>query len=896
MRLRTACSLLALAAAVPAVAAPVHHRASAGQAAIRAPALPPLDQRNIPTQLPRTVRPAQYVLNIRPDPEKLAFSGTATIDIDVFQPVAEITLNALDMQFHKVTLAPLAGGTRPVDASNVRMDEAAQTATMSFPSSIRPGRYRLVIDYRGKIYQQAAGLFALDYDVPEGHKRALFTQFEASDARRFFPSWDEPRFRTPYALTVTVPAGNDVVGNMPAASSKPQPNGMKSVTFMTTPPMASYLLFFATGEFDRITTRAGNTEIGVVTRRGHGEQGRWALASAASILPWYNNYFGTPFPLPKLDNVAGPGSSQFFGAMENWGAIFTFENVLLLDPSITSESARQSIFAIAAHEMAHQWFGDLVTMAWWDDIWLNEGFASWMATKSTAALHPEWEPELGLVGGRESAMTLDSVATTHPVVQHITTVDQMSQAFDTITYEKGEAVITMLENYVGSDAWRRGIQAYIRGHRLSNAQSDDLWAAIKSAAHKPITAIAHDFTLQPGVPLIRIENAACRGGRTMLTLRQAEFTRDRPDKAPARWRVPVIAASLDGGSARAVVDGGSGDLDVPGCGTILVNSGQTGYYRTLYTPEMLRGLTRAYARLKPIDQIGLVADNWGLGLAGYESPAPALDMVDAAPAAADPALVQQDSDILLRIYRMYSGDAVHQAMVARYASAKLGPVLQRIGWRAQPNEPAPNAVLRAALIGTLGDFGDPAVVAEANRLYAAGDPLASAGPLRTTILGVVARNLDAAGWDRLHTLARAEHNPLVRAQLYRMLGDAQDPALAQRALDLALTDEPGPTTSPNIVAAVASQHPDLAFDFALAHRERVESLVDSSSRSRYLPLLAISSSDPAMIGKLETFASQHMTPESRRPADMAIASIRDRARIRETRLPEITRWFEAKAR
>jgi aminopeptidase N len=892
MRFRTACSLLALAI-LPAIAG---QAAPARRAAATAPTLPPLEQRDIPTQLPKSVRPVQYTLNILPDAEKLAFSGTATIDVDVLQPVGEITLNAVDLQIRKAILAALPGSAHPVAASGVRTDEAAQTATMAFPSLIAPGRYRLVIDYRGKIYQQAAGLFALDYDSAAGRKRALFTQFEAPDARRFFPSWDEPRFRTPYTLTVTVPAGNDVVGNMPAASTHPQPNGMKTVTFMTTPPMSSYLLFLGIGEFDRITTRAAGTEIGVVTKRGSGENGRWALTGAAQILPWYNHYFGTPYPLPKLDNVAGPGSSQFFGAMENWGAIFTFESVLLLDPAITSEASRQRIFGVAAHEMAHQWFGDLVTMAWWDDLWLNEGFASWMATKATAALHPEWQPQLDIVDGREAAMGLDSVATTHPIVQHLTTVDQISQAFDSITYRKGEAVITMLEDYVGSDAWRRGVQAYVRAHRLSNTQTDDLWAAVERAAGKPVAAIAHDFTLQPGVPLIRVESAACRGGKTLLALRQSEFSRDRPDRPPLAWRVPVIATSLGAAPARAVVAGGTGSLAVAGCGPILLNSGQTGYYRTLYTPDMLRALTRDYARLKPVDQIGLLADNWGLGLAGYESPAPALDMVDAVPADANPVLYDRAATILLQVYNMYAADPARQAMVAHYASARLGPVLQHIGWRPRPNEPAINAVLRATLIGALGDGGDPQVVAEAIRLHAAGDPLATAGPLRTTLLGVVARNIDPAGWDRLHAQAKAERNPLVRAQLYRMLGAAHDPALAQRALDLALTDEPGPTTSPNIVAAVAEEHPDLAFDFALRNRERVEALVDSSSRSRYLPGLAGRSSDPAMIGKLEAFAARNMTPQSRRPADVAIASIRDRIRIRETRLPEITRWFEAKAR
>ncbi|MDB5692649.1 MAG: family peptidase [Alphaproteobacteria bacterium] len=892
MRFRTACSLLALAAlpALTAQAAPVRHSASTP------PGLPPLEQRDIPTQLPKTVRPVQYALNILPDAEKLAFSGTATIDVDVLQPTREITLNAVDLQIRKASLAALPGDAHPVEASGVRTDADAQTATMAFSATIAPGRYRLVIDYRGKIYQQAAGFFALDYDSAQGRKRALFTQFEAPDARRFFPSWDEPRFRTPYTLTVTVPAGQDVVGNMPAASTHPQPNGMKTITFMTTPPMSSYLLFLGVGEFDRITTRAAGTEIGVVTKRGSGENGRWALSGAAQILPYYNHYFGTPFPLPKLDNVAGPGSSQFFGAMENWGAIFTFENVLLLDPAITSEASRQRIFGVAAHEMAHQWFGDLVTMAWWDDLWLNEGFASWMATKATAALHPEWQPQLDIVDGREAAMRLDSVATTHPIVQHLTTVDQISQAFDSITYQKGEAVLTMMEDYVGADAWRRGVQAYIRAHRLSNTQTDDLWTAVERAAGKPVAAIAHDFTLQPGVPLIRVESAACRGGRTMLALRQSEFSRDRQDKPPLAWRVPVMAASIGGAPARTIVAGGAGSLGVAGCGPILLNSGQTGYYRTLYTPDMLRALTRDYARLKPVDQIGLLADNWSLGLAGYESPSPALDMVDTVPAGANPVLYDRAAGILLQIYNMYDGDPARQAAIAHYASAKLGPVLQQIGWRARPNEPAINAVLRATLIGALGGWGDPQVVTEATRLHANGDKLATSGPLRTTILGVVARNNDPAGWDRLHAEAKAERNPLVRAQLYRMLGAAHDPALAQRALDLALTDEPGPTTSPNIIAAVAAEHPDLAFDFALRNRERVEALVDSSSRSRYLPGLAGGSSDPAMIGKLEAFATRNMTPQSRRPADVAIASIRDRVRIRATRLPEITRWFEAKGR
>ena len=608
-------------------------------------------------------------------------------------------------------------------------------------------------------------------------------------------------------------------------------------------------------------------------------------------MPWYNEYFGTPYPLPKLDNVAGPGSSQFFGAMENWGAIFSFESILLVDPAITTEARRQGIFEVAAHEIAHQWFGNLVTMSWWDDLWLNEGFASWMATKATAALHPEWEPLLGRVDGREAAMRLDSLATTHPVVQRIQTVEQMSQAFDAITYQKGEAVITMLEDYVGEDGWRRGVQAYIQRHRLGNTQSEDLWRAVEEASGRPVRALAHDFTMQPGIPLIRVESAECVRGQTLVSLRQGQFSRDNPNATALSWRVPVIA-SAGGRELRTIVEGGAARASVPGCGPLVVNYGQAGYYRTLYAPAMVTRLTENFARLRPLDQIGLLADNWALGLAGYQSPAVALDMAGAAPADANSKLWERIAGILASVHAMYESDPANQARFDLYAAARLSPILNRLGWSPRANERANDSVLRDEILGILGFLRDPAVVAEANRRFDANDPSVTAGPLRQTILGIVAYNADAARWERLRVMARDERNPLVKGQLYQLLGGARDPALAQRTLDLALTAEPGATNSSQLIGSVSGVHPDMAFDFALARREQVEALVDVSSRSRFLSGLASGSADPAMIDKLNTYAARHLTPESRRPADRAIASIRDR--VRRERLPEITRWLEAR--
>ncbi|MDB6163468.1 MAG: aminopeptidase, partial [Xanthomonadaceae bacterium] len=504
------------------------------------------------TQLPRNVRPTHYDVAVVPHAQAMDFDGRVAVAIDVLQPTASITLNAEDLVFSAVTVAAAKGGST-TPASHVAVDADQQTATFTFAKPLPVGAYVLTMAYTGRIGTQANGLFALDYDTPAGHKRALYTQFENSDARRFIPSWDEPDYKATFDLQATVPSAQMAVSNMPAAKTTVLPNGMTQVRFMASPKMSTYLLFFALGDFDRATLQSGRTQVGVVTQKGLVPQARFALESSRDVLREYNEYFGTPYPLPKLDNVAAPGQSQFFGAMENWGAIFTFEHTLLLDPTIASESDRQRVFEVAAHEMAHQWFGDLVTMRWWDDLWLNEGFATWMSARTTTKLHPEWHSELSEVESRQSAMSRDSVASTHPVVQHVETVEQASQAFDAITYSKGAAVIRMLESYVSADAWRTGVRSYMRKHAYGNTVSDDFWQSVEKAAGKPITAIAHDFTLQPGVPLIRVESGTCSGGKTTLQLTQGEFTRDRPDKTPLTWPVPVIAQVPGNPVARTLV-------------------------------------------------------------------------------------------------------------------------------------------------------------------------------------------------------------------------------------------------------------------------------------------------------------------------------------------------------
>jgi len=850
------------------------------------------------TQLPRGVAPSHYDIALTPDAAAGTFSGKAVITLRVTQATDSITLNAADLAFAAASVTPAAGGA-PL-AATVTVDAAAQTATFKLARALAPGAYKLALDYSGVIGTQAVGLFSLDYAGADGKtRRALYTQFENSDARRMIPSWDEPAYKASFALEVTVPAGQMAVSNMPAATTTALADGRRRVRFAATPTMSTYLLFLGIGDFERATAKEGGTELGVITRRGALDQAAFALDASKAILREYNDYFGVRYPLPKLDNIAGPGQSQFFGAMENWGAIFTFEYALLLDPKISTQHDRQEVFATAAHEMAHQWFGDLVTMRWWDDLWLNEGFASWMEGRMTARLHPEWNTRLDAVGGRDAAMRRDAVAATHPVVQHIETVEQASQAFDVITYQKGEAVIRMLEAYVGEEAWRSGVRAYMKAHAYGNTVSDDLWKQIEKAAKKPVTAIAHDFTLQPGVPLIRVGAPVCRNGGTTVALTQEEFSRDRPDKKPLAWRVPVIAqVAGNGKTASTLVAGGKGSIALPGCGAVIVNAGQSGYYRTLYAPKEFAQLARGFAGLAPVDQIGLLSDSAALGMAGLQPASDVLDLAKAAPAGAEPQVWARIAGVLGGLHERYASDGDGGGTPRRrafdaFAIARLAPVMAQVGWNARAGESSTVTNLREALIGTLSSLGDAGTVAEARRRYAAmdKDPAAVPGPLRKTILAVVARHADAATWDGLRARAKREQTPLLKSNLYTLLGTADDRALAERALALALTDEPDLTTSAGMISAVAGRHPDLAFDFALAHQAQINQRIDATSRSRYVARLAGGSSDPAMVGKLNAYAGANLAASARGDVDAAIAEIEDRVRVNAARLPEIDAWL-----
>ncbi|MCC4602437.1 M1 family metallopeptidase [Xanthomonas campestris] len=855
------------------------------------------DTSSITTQLPRTAKPTHYAVEITPHADKMRFDGKVAIDISVLQPTDQIVLQAADLSFARGTLTQKGGKPQTAKISS---DAEAQTATFAFGKPLAAGEYVLSIDYSGVINTQANGLFALDYTTAQGARRALFTQFENSDARRFIPSWDEPNFKATFDLAINAPAGQMAVSNMPVASSRPGANGRTRIAFQTSPKMSTYLLFVSVGDFERATVTADNgTEIGVIAQKGKVDQAQFALESGRDVLHEYNAYFGVPYPLPKLDNIAAPGRSQFFSAMENWGAIFTFEYSLLLDPAVANIDTKQGVFTVAAHEIAHQWFGNLVTMAWWDDLWLNEGFANWMEARTTAKLHPEWDiDKTGPAKKSRSAMRRDAYVTTHPVVQHVATVEQASQAFDAITYAKGEAVIAMLEDYVGSDHWRDGVRSYIKQHQYGNAVTDQLWQQIDAVAPgKQFTQVAHDFTLQPGVPLIKA-STRCMGGQTTVTLEQGELTLDRPDKQPLRWHVPVVVRSGDATPVRVLVDG-TAQVQVPGCDApVVVNAGQKGYFRTLYAPAQFKALTSRFGALPVVDQLGVLNDTDALADAGMQTEADVLDLTAQVAVGASPDLWDMVAGIYDGVDGSFEHDPAGRAAWRAYAVPRLSAEFASLGWDNRDGDSAQIQQLRTRLIASLSDMGDAAVIAEARRRFAAFQvTAASLSPeLRDSVLGAVARNADTATWDALHALAKQETSAMVRDAYYDFLSMPIDEALAKRALALALTPEPGATTGASMIDRVASQHPELAFDFAVAHRTQVDTLVDSTSRARYYPGLGIDSAELATADRIKAYAEQYIAPTSRQAADNAINTIQTRVKLRAASLPQIKAWLKGRKR
>ncbi|MNS26550.1 Aminopeptidase N [compost metagenome] len=836
--------------------------------------------------LPDDARPEHYAIELTPDLAALTFAAKARLTFEVLQPTDRITVNAVDLAFVEARLNDRG------DAARIELDPVLERVSFVFDRPLARGRHVIEVAYAGAINESAIGLFVSRYQQDGEAKTMLMSQFQAGHARRFAPVWDEPGRKAIFELALVVPEHLDAVSNMPAAAVVPLGAGTKRVTFQPSPRMSSYLVFVGVGELERITATAAGVEIGSVTRRGVGEQGRYALNALSQVLPFYNDYFGAAFPLPKLDQIAVPGSGPF-SAMENWGAIRYFEAHMLADPALTTETDRQHVHVIVAHEAAHQWFGNLVTMAWWDDLWLNEGFASWMANKATDAFNPDWNIWLQNQTAVDEAMGLDALDGAHPIVQPLSTIREVDAAFDDITYVKGQAVIRMLEAYLGETAFRDGIRAYMAEHAYGSTVTEDLWRALEAHADAPVTAIARDFTTQAGVPLITVESVRCDAGTSVVALTQTRFGADEASRTPQAWRVPIMVQTIGSDAiARTVIENGRGEVRVPGCGPVKVNAGSTGYFRTAYPAEAMAGLEGAFGHLSGLDQAGLLSDAWALGAAGYASASTYLALTAALPETADPAIWLQALAVLTTLDDLYDGQP-GEAAFERFAHDRLTPLLARMGWDAKPGETANAAVLREFLVAVLAMTNDPVVIAEARRRFAAADDDPSALPvgLRRVVIGAVGAHADAATFDDLLRRAQAAASPLERKIYLTSLTLAVDPALGRRVIDLAFDPQTPAQDALSMMRGVLWRHPDLLWDRALADPTRFQAVAPDSLRVGLLSEMAARSSRPGQIDALKTYIAAQYPDAPLGEVEQAASRAAFNRRIQRDRLPEATAWL-----
>lgn len=852
-----------------------------------------------PGQLPKLARPHHYELQLQPDLVARTTVGTARIELELLEPVHELILNALDLS---IDSASLLDDPAHAQTFTPRVDPEKQTLTLALPPAapaLSTGRHIITISYRGKIGTQAQGFFVDKYPTASGEKLMLGTQMEPADARRVFPCWDEPVYRATYDITLVVPPKLMAVSNMPIARETSRADGLKEVAFARTPAMASYLVAIYAAEFEAVEGEQDGVKLRILTTEGKRESARYALESTKRILAYYHEYFGVSYPLPKLDLIGVPNAFSSFGAMENWGCITYIDTFLLYDPRTSSQTTREHVFEVIAHEMAHQWFGDLVTMAWWDNLWLNEGFASWMGTKCSDALNPEWQLWLRANADKERAMELDARKTTHPIQRPIANETQAGDAFDTISYLKGQSFLRMLEAYLGPDTFRAGIRRYVGKHQYSNTTTADLWAALGEASGKSVVSLAAGWTEQPGFPLVQV-SAIGEGAERALRIEQLRFTLNDPHAEPLSWKIPVTAANTSRPEAivSTLLENKVGAAAWPtGDGTVKVNVGDAGYYRVSYDRTLSEALRRNAIQLPPGDQLNLLSDSWALMESGRSSAAEWLDLAMPFRENPNPLVLGQIVDRLNTISRLQENQPGRRAYHA-WARDFLRPQLARLGWTPVAAESPLDGSLRADVIAALGRYGDAEVIAECRRRFALfrDDPQSLPGDLRPAVLDLVGREADRATYDQLHALARAAKTTEDKRRFYEAMQSARDPELARETLALSLGDEMSTSESTRNAAAVAANgHAALAWDFACEHREALLGQMTSFGLNHYFPRIAEAFSDAARADELEHYVRRNFPPDAFAEAAKTADLIRHLSALKKRELPVIDAWVKARS-
>lgn len=690
--MRSCCCLFAAALSVAAVFA--------------APAPPTL-------RLPETAAPREYKASLILDPAKQDFSGKITIYLDIRQITDTVWLNGIGLEVSKAVLRR-AGSTTPAKV----LPGGTDFIGFNFPSPLQPGPAELDIEYTGRVRQQdSSALFHME----DNGNNYLFTQFESTDARGAFPCFDEPSYKVPWQLTLDVPASQAAISNTSPASER-RDGDRKVIAFNKTKPLPSYLVALAVGPLEFVDAgKAGRNHIPVriVTPKGHADEAKYAAEITAPIIDRLEEYFGIPFPYDKSDQVAIPVTFGF-GAMENAGMVTYSQTIILAKPGRDTETRRRSYATTAAHELAHQWFGDLVTTSWWNDIWLNEGFATWMEQKLIRDWKPEWKTVIDDVDAKLYAEREDSLVSARKVRQEIVTKDDISNAFDGITYQKGAAVISMFESYLGAEEFRRGVRSYLNRYAFRNASAPEFLDAISTASGKNINRAFSTFLNQAGVPLISA-SLDCNAASPVLRLSQERYTPlgSKDISANQTWKVPVCiryAASGSEQNACEILDQPAGEIKLKGSGCpawVQANDKARGYYRVNYTPELLRSLTKGdvTARLSAAERVDFMGNADALVDAGKLPLNHSLQLVETFHADPNLHVVESALGLALQPRAHLVPDSL-LPNYQRFLRKNFDALARELSWKPSPSEEDARKLLRPVIVRAIATTGADEELAE----------------------------------------------------------------------------------------------------------------------------------------------------------------------------------------
>ncbi len=843
-------------------------------------------------RLPEVARPENYKLTFSPDLESAKFEGDETISLRVLKPTAEITLNAVDIDFHDVTIS--SGGT--TQKAKVTPQKENEMVVLAVDKPLAAGPATVHITYTGILNSEMRGLYLGKDD--QGRKYAA-TQFEATDARRAFPSFDEPDYKATFDITAVAPTGMVAISNQKVVSDKPGADGKHTVRFATTAKMSSYLAALVVGNFEYVEGEADGIPIRVYATTGKKDMGKFSLEAAEHILTYYDKYFGIKYPYGKLDLIALPDFSA--GAMENTGCITFREVILLIDEKQGSVELKKEIGDVIAHEMAHQWFGDLVTMKWWDDIWLNEGFATWMSSKPMQAWKPEWNYKLDNVADTGQTMNVDSLANTRPIHQDADTPAQIQELFDGIAYGKAAAVLRMLESYLGEDTFRAGVNAYISQHKYGNATAEDFWGAQAKTSKKPVDVIMPTWVKQAGLPIINVKSQ-CSNNSTNVTLSQQRYYFDRAKFSEPNdqiWQIPLcIKGSSDpkGAPKCELLTKKEETFTLPGCSTwVLGNASSTGYYRVGYQPESVHGLaTDAEAKLSPAERISLENDIWASVRVDREPVGDYLAFAQGLQPDRNRAVLADLLGGLDYVGRNLATDADREGY-RTWLRNFLSPILKDVGYEPKPGESDEQKTLRARLYRASGfDARDPETLAQARKIAdkALADPNSIDRELASSALPLAALNGGQDFYDKVMTALKNTKAPEEYYMYFFTLPRFGDPQLLQRTLEFGVSPDVRSQDALQLVGEVM-ENPSgekLAWDFVRQHWSEMEKAGGPFASAEVVGATS-SFCDAGLRDQVTEFFSDHKVAAAERTYKQSIERINNCIDLKAQQAPQLASWL-----